>query len=187
MNNDNTKHVSSKLALYEGRIGLDIMGVLANDVRLRPVIVDGRCFISLVNLMNVFGDIEGTSYSAREFWRDEKRRLKKRKPELWEDFSQMKLMAADGKMRFTDVAPLETALRVLMYMDTPSSDRIKDLAAGVLARVTETELRYRAMNIARGMEWAADTIHAELADLDPPDSQSAHEDRGYQVSRGKDR
>jgi hypothetical protein len=180
------QHSSDGLSAYRGRVGLDLMDALVNDTRLRPLLVEGRCYLSLVNLMEVFGDLENTSYDGRTFWRDEKKRLQKRKPELCKNFSQLKLRARDGKMRQTDVAPLETCFRILFYMTTPSSDLFKDLAAGVLARYTEAEMRYRAFNIARGLEHHADAIHEQMADDDPPDYESPYADMGY-IDRKADR
>ena len=155
---------SDKLAIYEGRVGLDLMAGLASDTRLRPMKIKGRIYLSLVSLMEVFGD---SNYNPRQTWVDEKKRLRKRAPQLSENFLQLKLPAADGKRRLTDVASLETCFKVLLYMETPSSDRFKEWAAGVLARVTEAELAYRATNIAAGMEWAADEIHEAMKELSP--------------------
>jgi hypothetical protein len=173
------QHSNDKLAAYRGRIGLDLMDAFVHDTRLRPLLIDGRCYLSLVNLMEVFGDIENTSYDGRTFWRDEKKRLQVRKPELCKTFSQLKLKARDGKMRQTDVAPLESCYRVLFYMNTPSSDLFKDWAAGALARYTEVEMRYRAFNIAQGLEHLADSVHEDMAELELPDTVSAFEDMGY--------
>lgn len=179
---DKERALVDKLAPYRGKVGLDLMDVLSRDDRLRPMLIDGKCYLSLVNLMEVFGDVEGTKYSPREFWRDEKRRLKKRRPQLWEKFSQLKLRAKDGKLRETDVAPLETCFQVLLYMNTPSSDEFKDLAGRVMARVSEAMFAYRAMNITKNMEWAGDTIqasHEEDGYVYPEDDSSAWEDLGY--------
>lgn len=168
-----------KLAIYRNKVGLDLMDALGKDERLRPVLLNGKVYLSLVNLMEVFGDAD---YAPREFWRDEKRRLKKRKVELWEKISQLKLTSKDGKSYLTDVANLETCFQVLMYMNTPSSDVFKDLAGRILGRISEAQFAYCAMNIAKGYEWAADTIRMELLESGyeyPEDDNDAWSDLGY--------
>ncbi|GIK65979.1 MAG: hypothetical protein BroJett018_37730 [Chloroflexota bacterium] len=153
--------MSDKLAPYRGWIGLDLMAVLSRDERLRPVLVNGEYMISGVGLMGVFGHGDTP---ARVQWNREKKRLAKRRPQLLQNMIQLKLESSDGKSYLTDAVSLETAYKILFYMDTPASDEFKDMAAVVLSKISDAQLRYRALNIARGMEWAADTIHQRLED-----------------------
>jgi len=49
----------------------------------------------------------------RKYWNDLKTKLKQEGSEVSEKIGQLKMIAPDGKMRLTDVADTETALRLI--------------------------------------------------------------------------
>lgn len=166
---------NDKLEIYRGNIGLDLMNAIGQDSRLRPFMHEGMIHVSAVSLMEVFGDEDKTT-PIRVKWNRTKKHLSKRKPELLQKMIQLKVTAEDGKQRLTDVVDLETAFRILFYMDTPASDEFKDMAAGALSRYSEAQIRYRALNISKGMEGSADAIHFQMIDTglksDDPDENA---------------
>jgi hypothetical protein len=94
--------------------------------------------------------------NPRQYWKDHKDAILADDPELVANLYQLKLVAADGKLRLTDVAPLKTCVFVAL---TINHDLRKQFAG-----ISAAQIAYRMSNIAKGMEWAADTIHQQLVD-----------------------
>lgn len=136
--------------------GMDCIANLIHDKFIRPIDVNGEQYGSLVDLMAVFGDTD----RPRKYWNDRKKALLSKDTELSESIGQLKLVAEDGKKRQTDVAPLWACVFVVLLMDTPKATEFKKR----MAKFTASEIKYRMGNIARGSEWAADSIHKELTD-----------------------
>lgn len=63
--------------------------------------------------------------TARKYWNQLKRRLNKEGSELVTNCHQLKMPAADGKRRLTDVATAETLLRLVQYVLSPMAEPIK--------------------------------------------------------------
>lgn len=63
--------------------------------------------------------------AARNYWKVLKNRLAKEGSEAVANCNQLKLMAADGKQRPTDVATAETLLRLVQSVPSPNAEPIK--------------------------------------------------------------
>lgn len=96
----------------------DIQG-LTNGIR--RTLFEGVWYFSCVDFSGVFAD----KSSARLYWSDTKKRLKKEGFELYENFIQLKLVADDGKERLTDVADAKTLLRIVQSISSPKAEPVK--------------------------------------------------------------
>lgn len=63
--------------------------------------------------------------TARKYWNKLKERLGKEGSQLVTDCHQLKMAAADGKQRLTDVATAETLLRLVQSVPSPKAEPIK--------------------------------------------------------------
>ncbi len=69
-------------------------------------------FFSVIDIMAAL--IQQPDYqAARNYWKVLKNRLKKEGSQTVTNCNRLKLVAGDGKMRFTDVADPETLLRII--------------------------------------------------------------------------
>lgn len=69
--------------------------------------------------------------TARKYWNQLKRRLGKEGSEVVTNCHQLKMSAADGKQRLTDVATAETLLRLVQSIPSPKAEPIKRWLAKV--------------------------------------------------------
>ena len=158
-------------------IGMDCVGNLLIDSRLRPAIVNGRRFGSCVDWTYLF---KPNTNNPRRYWSDQKRALLKTNPQLYERIVQLKLPAADGKLYLTDLAPLPTLIFIGIRMRTPLGYEFAERVANVVGNMTEVAINYRISQIMAGSEWAADATRLMIGeDDDPPKRESAWEEMGY--------
>jgi hypothetical protein len=76
----------------------------------------------------------------RKYWSDLKKKLITEGSEVSEKIGQLKMEAADGKMRTTDVADTETLLRLIQSIPSPKAEPFKVWLAKVgYDRIEETE------------------------------------------------
>lgn len=81
-------------------------------------------FFSVVDIIAVL--IEQPDHKrAQSYWTTLKNRLKEEGSEVVTKCDQLKLMAADGKFYFTDVANPETILRLIQSVPSPKAEPIK--------------------------------------------------------------
>src|ERR1035438_6562837 len=74
------------------------------------------------------------------YWRKLKERLKKEGNETVTNCHGLKMVAADGKMRLTDVADTEQLLRLIQSIPSPKAEPFKQWLAQVgYERIEETE------------------------------------------------
>ena len=92
-------------------------------------------YFSVVDVCEV---LAGTD-NPRRYWSDLKRKLASEGSELYEKIVQLKMTAADGKKRLTDVADTEQLLRIIQSIPSPKAEPFKLWLAQVgRERIEET-------------------------------------------------
>jgi len=85
------------------------------------------CIVDIVNVLT-----ESKDYlTARKYWNKLKQRLLSEGNETVTNCHQLKLRAADGKLRYSDVADLEQMLRLIQSIPSPKAEPIKRWLAQV--------------------------------------------------------
>ena len=106
-------------------------------------------FFSVVDIIQVLTQ-QPNFQAARKYWKVLKSRLVKEGSELVTNCYQFKLPADDGKMRLTDVANVETLLRLVQSVPSPKAEPIKLWLAKVgHERMQEMSDPARALERAR--------------------------------------
>lgn len=80
-----------------------------------------KWYISIVDVVSVLTD----SVDGRKYWNKLKQRLKEEGNETVTNCHQLKLKAADGKMRLTDVATTEQILRIVQSIPSKKAEPFK--------------------------------------------------------------
>lgn len=87
--------------------------------------------------------------AARNYWKVLKNRLKSEGSETVTRCNRLKMIASDGKMRFTDVADTEVMLRIIQSVPSPNAEPFKLWLARVgYERIEETHDPELAINRA---------------------------------------
>ena len=95
-------------------------------------------YFSVVDVIAVLTD-QVDYQSARNYWKVMKKRLKDEGNETVTNCNQLKLKAADGKMRLTDVADTEQLLRIVQSIPSSKAEPFKLWLAQVgRERIEET-------------------------------------------------
>ena len=81
-------------------------------------------FFSVVDIVAVLTD-QADYQTARKYWNKLKERLNAEGSQLVTNCHQLKMTAADGKLRITDVANPETLLRLIQSVPSPKAEPIK--------------------------------------------------------------
>ncbi|MFZ2969523.1 MAG: BRO family protein [Minisyncoccia bacterium] len=85
--------------------------------------------------------------AARNYWKVLKNRLNKEGNETVTKCNRLKMLAQDGKMRETDVADVETILRLVQSVPSPKAEPIKLWLAKVgYERIQEVSDPEKALN-----------------------------------------
>ncbi len=82
----------------------------------------------LFSIIDVIEILTGTD-RGRKYWNDLKTKLKKEGSQLSEKIGQLKMQAADGKSRMTDVADTEQLLRLIQSIPSPKAEPFKQWLA----------------------------------------------------------
>ena len=80
-----------------------------------------KWYFAIVDVVEVLTD----SANPQTYWRVLKNRLKKEGSETVTNCNALKLQAADGKMRLTDVADTEQLFRIIQSIPSPKADPFK--------------------------------------------------------------
>lgn len=88
-----------------------------------------KWYFSIVDVVAVLTD----SVDATAYWRKLKQRLKKEGNETVTNCHGLKMLAADGKMRLTDVADVQQLLRLIQSIPSPKAEPFKQWMAQVAA------------------------------------------------------
>ncbi len=81
-------------------------------------------WFSVVDVVQVLTQ-QSDDLTARKYWNQLKRRLEKEGSQLVTICHQLKMPAADGKQRLTDVATAQTLLRLVQSIPSPKAEPIK--------------------------------------------------------------
>lgn len=104
---------------------------LFEDKKIRTVWDDEeeKWYFSIVDVVGALTD----SIDANAYWRKLKQRLKQEGNETVTSCHSLKLRAADGKLRLTDVADTEQLFRIIQSIPSPKAEPIKLWIAHVAA------------------------------------------------------
>ncbi len=96
-----------------------------------------KWYFAVVDVVDVLTD----SARPRKYWADLKKKLvEEGYVEVSEKIGQLKMVAQDGKMRLTDVADMETLLRIIQSIPSPKAEPFKRWLAQVgYERIEEVE------------------------------------------------
>ena len=93
-------------------------------------------YFSIVDVVAILAD----NPRPRKYWSDLKKKLKDEGIQLSEKIGQLKMLAADDKMRETDVADTEQLLRLIQSIPSPKAEPFKMWLAKIgYERIEETE------------------------------------------------
>jgi hypothetical protein len=80
-----------------------------------------KWYFSVIDVIKALTD----STVPRRYWSDLKIQLNKEGSQLYEKIVQLKLVASDGKYYLTDVADVETLLRIIQSIPSPNAEPFK--------------------------------------------------------------
>jgi hypothetical protein len=142
-------------------------------------------YFSIVDIIAVLTD----SADAAAYWRKLKQRLKAESNETVTNCHGLKMTAADGKSRVTDVADTEQLLRLVQSIPSPKAEPFKQWLARVgYERIEETEdpelALDRAMETYLKKGYSRDWINQRLKSIEVrKELTDEWEDRGVQKGR----
>jgi len=125
--------------------------VLFENYKIRRVYDEAAemWYFSVVDIVQVLTQ-QPEFQAARNYWKVLKNRLKSEGSESVTNCNQLKLEAADGKKYLTDVANVETVLRLIQSIPSPKAEPIKLWLAKVgYERIQEITDPEKALNRAR--------------------------------------
>ena len=130
-------HAQNKLKLFENK-----------KIRYVWNAEEEEWYFSVIDVVEVLSE----SQNPRRYWSDLKIKLVKEGSEVYDKIVQLKLQAADGKMRETDVLSTKNVLRLIQSIPSPKAEPFKMW----LAQVGNDRLEEYAdpeKAIARGAEY----------------------------------
>ena len=95
--------------------------------------VEEKWYFSIVDVCGVLTESKDP-LTARKYWNKLKQRLREEGNETVTNCHQLKLKAADGKMRMTDVADTELLFRLIQSIPSPKAEPFKQWMAQVAAQ-----------------------------------------------------
>ena len=105
----------------------DLMKFENKQVRSHWDAEEEKWYFSIVDVIAVLTD----SVDPTAYWRKLKQRLKAEGNETVTNCHALKMRAADGKMRMTDVADTEQLLRLIQSVPSPKAEPFKQWLAKV--------------------------------------------------------
>ena len=92
-----------------------------------------KWYFSIVDVCGILTDSKD-ALTARKYWNKLKQRLRAEGNETVTNCHQLKLRAADGKMRLTDVADIEQLFRLIQSIPSPKAEPFKQWMAQVASQ-----------------------------------------------------
>ena len=126
-------------------------------------------YFSVVEVVGVLTDSPDYN-TGRKYWNKLKQRLKEEGSELVTNCRQLKMRAADGKNRLTDVADTEQLLRIIQSIPSPKAEPFRRWLAQVgRERIEETidpeQAIDRALETYQKKGYDADWIHQRILSI----------------------
>ena len=87
-----------------------------------------KWYFSIVDIVGILTE-QPSVERARNYWKVLKNRLSLEGNETVTNCNRLKLLASDGKMRFTDVADQEQLFRLIQSIPSPKAEPIKQWIA----------------------------------------------------------
>lgn len=103
-------------------------------------------YFSIVDVVSILTE----SVDGRKYWNKLKQRLKEEGNETVTNCHQLKMLSADGKMRFTDVATTEQMFRLIQSIPSPKAEPFK-LWMAQTAKERLDEMQDPELTIQRSM------------------------------------
>ena len=129
---------NKKIAFFEGK-----------KIRRCWNVKEEKWYFSVVDIVQILTN-QVNFQLARNYWKVLKNRLKKEGSEVVTKCNRLKMKAEDGKLRETDVASVETLLRLIQSVPSPKAEPIKLWLAKVgYERIQETTDPEKSINRGR--------------------------------------
>ncbi|KKQ43432.1 MAG: hypothetical protein US60_C0002G0040 [Microgenomates group bacterium GW2011_GWC1_37_8] len=150
---------TSQIAVFEGK-----------KIRRRWDEKNEKWYFSVVDIVLILTDQVDFQH-ARKYWNKLAERLRKEGSEAVTKCHRLKMKAADGKMRLTDVADVETMLRIIQSIPSPNAEPFKLWLARVgYERIEEAEdpekAIQRAMNFYLKRGYSKDWVNQRLKSIE---------------------
>lgn len=148
----------------------DLMKFENKQVRSHWDAEEEKWYFSIVDVIAVLTDSPNYQ-TARNYWKVLKNRLNKEGNETVTNCNQLKMRAADGKMRMTDVADTEQLLRLIQSVSSPKAEPFKQWLAKVgsqrLDQIQDPELSIQqALQDYRRLGYSDDWINQRLKSIE---------------------
>ena len=145
----------------------DLMKFENKQVRSHWDAEEEKWYFSIVDVIAVLTD----SVDPTAYWRKLKQRLKAEGNETVTNCHALKMRAADGKMRMTDVADTEQLLRLIQSVPSPKAEPFKQWLAKVgsqrLDQIQDPELSIQqALQDYRRLGYSDDWINQRLKSIE---------------------
>lgn len=144
---------------------------LFEDKKVRAVWDDEqeKWFFAIVDVISILTDND--YQGARNYWKVLKNRLIKEGNQTVTSCNQLKMRAADGKMRLTDVADTEQLLRLIQSIPSPKAEPFKQWMAATaserLDQIQDPELSIeQAMRDYKRLGYSENWINQRLKSIE---------------------
>lgn len=128
---------------------------------------DEQWYFSIIDVCQILTD----SNEPKRYWSDLKRKLAQEGNETYEKIVRLKMPAADGKMRQTDVATQEQLFRLIQSIPSPKAEPFKlwmaEVASQRLDQIQDPELSIeQAMSDYRRLGYSEEWINQRLKTIE---------------------
>lgn len=129
-----------------------------------------KWYFSIIDVVGILTD-QPNSIGARNYWKVLKHRLLQEGNETVTNCNQLKMRAADGKMRLTDVVDTEQLFRIIQSIPSPKAEPFKQWLAQVaserLDQMQDPELSIeQAMTDYRRLGYSENWINQRIKSIE---------------------